>query len=92
MSGLRIVLQRLVRRWRDPFLIDRDWNDFKEMNDEQLRAEYGRLLTGRPRSDRFRRMCQFISARWVYASNAPHQARSGSGVALNAVVGQEVNQ
>ena len=69
MSGLRIVLQRLVRRWRDPFLIDRDWNDFKEMNDEQLRAEYGRLLTGRPRSDRFRRMCQFISARWVYAPN-----------------------
>ncbi len=70
MSGLRIVLQRLVRRWRDPFLIDRDWGDFKAMNDEQLRAEYDRLLTEQPRSDRFRRLCQCISSRWVYAPNA----------------------
>jgi hypothetical protein len=70
MSGLRIVLKRLVRRWHDPFLIDRDWYEFKAMTDDELRAEYERLLTHEPRSDRFRRLCQCISSRWVYAPNS----------------------
>lgn len=69
MSGMRIVLQRLVRRWHDPLLIDRDWDEFKAMSDDELRAEYDRLLTHRPGSDRFRRLCQYISSRWVYAPN-----------------------
>ena len=78
MSVLRIVLQRLVRRWRDTFLIDRDWADFKAMTDEELRAEYDRLLTKHPRSNRFRRLCQCISSRWVYAPNATAHVRDRS--------------
>jgi hypothetical protein len=66
---MRNILQRLVRRWRDPFLINRDWDEFKAMTDDEMRLEYDRLLTARPMSDRFRRLCQFISLRWVNAPN-----------------------
>jgi hypothetical protein len=80
MSGFFVAVQRLVRRWRDPFLINRDWDEFKAMTDDELRLEYDRLLTARPMSDRFRRLCQFISLRWVNAPNKqaqwPREARS----------------
>jgi len=67
---MRRILNHLVRRWRDPFLIDRDWEDFKAMDDGERRAEFDRLLTHRPCSVRFRRLCQHIALHWRYTPSA----------------------
>lgn len=56
--------------WRDHVSIegriDKDWRDFGGMSDDELEREYDKLLTGggKPK-DRFRRLCQYLSLRWL---------------------------
>jgi len=56
--------------------------------------QLGRMGKGKPktltqaeRKRRGKRLAEARKLRWPHTSNAPHQARRGSDVALNAVVG-----
>lgn len=46
--------------------LDADWESFKLMSKDELKEEYDRLHDERPHSDRFRRLCMYISVHWVY--------------------------
>jgi hypothetical protein len=63
-----------LRRWwiafvtwrKDPFRIERDWEDFSKMSDDELRKEFDRHIDeGTVTSNRFRRLCQHLSIRWM---------------------------
>ena len=63
---LRTLIKSLRDLWNDPFHIQRDWDAFGKMNDEQLRAEYKRLYAEDPAGPRFRRLNFKIASTWVY--------------------------
>lgn len=67
------MLRRAARAvwafFKDPFRFERDWSDFESMTDAELREEWFSLLEQHKSSltepERFRRLCQFLSVRWV---------------------------
>lgn len=68
--------------WRDHVSIegriDKDWRDFGGMSDDELEREYDKLLTGGGKpQDRFRRLCQYLSLRWLRDRNRTNGDMSG---------------
>lgn len=60
------IITRIKAHLADPHHINRDWDEFKAMNQDRLRLEFERLLTYNSHDDKFRRLCQYIATHWVY--------------------------
>jgi len=58
-------IKSIITWCKDPFRIDRDWDEFKKMSDEEVYDEYYKLFHTNPSGDRFRRLCQHVTVRWL---------------------------
>ena len=54
---------------KDPFGVDKDWDGFAKMSDSDIKKEWLSMLSRKPKSARFRRLCHYVSMRWVFADN-----------------------
>ena len=69
MFKLGKVFETVKALIKDPFGIDKDWDGFAKMSDSDIKNEWLTLLGRRPKSARFRRLCHYISVRWVWSDN-----------------------
>jgi nucleoid-associated protein YejK len=62
---LKNIIAKIKSRIKDPHNIDKDWESFKQMTPEELKAEMEKIPMT---SDRFRRLCHYIAIHWAYGN------------------------
>jgi len=59
----------------DKISLDKDFDDFGNMNKEEIREEYKKLYDINVKGDRFRRLSMFIALHWVYEESWNEKGR-----------------